>query len=72
MVAGGRRRGGGNCSQKAQTSSYKISKYWGCNVQHDKYNQHCGVLCAKIKSSHHKETIFKIFVSYLCDMMSVH
>lgn len=27
-------------SQKAQTSSYKISKYEGCNVQHDKYDQH--------------------------------
>ena len=24
--------------QKVQTSSYKINKYWGCNVQHDKYN----------------------------------
>ena len=24
--------------QKVQTSSYKISKYYGCDVQHDKYN----------------------------------
>ena len=24
--------------QKVQTSSYKIGKYWGCNVQHDNYN----------------------------------
>ena len=24
-------------SQKAQTSSYKIDKYWGCNVQRDDY-----------------------------------
>ena len=24
-------------SQKAQTSSYKIDKYWGCNVQSDDY-----------------------------------
>ena len=21
--------------QKVQTSSYKINKFWGCNVQHD-------------------------------------
>ena len=25
-------------SQKVQTSSYKINKYSGCNIQHDKYN----------------------------------
>ena len=25
-------------SQKAQTSSYKISKSWGCNVQCSEYN----------------------------------
>ena len=25
-------------SQKVQTSSGKISKFQGCNVQHDKYN----------------------------------
>ena len=24
--------------QKVQTSSYKINKYQGCDVQHDKYN----------------------------------
>ena len=24
--------------QKVQTSSYKINKHYGCNVQHDKYN----------------------------------
>ena len=24
------------CSQKVQTSSYKINKYQACNVQHDK------------------------------------
>ena len=35
------RGGGGELDeggQKGQTSSYKISKYYGCNVQHDKYN----------------------------------
>ena len=25
-------------SQNVKTSSYKINKYSGCNVQHDKYN----------------------------------
>ena len=25
-------------SQKVQTSVYKINKYKGCNVQHNKYN----------------------------------
>ena len=25
-------------SQKVQTLSYKINKYQGCNIQHDKYN----------------------------------
>ena len=24
--------------QKVQISNYKINKYWGCNVQHDKGN----------------------------------
>ena len=28
-------------SQKVPTSSYKINKYQGCYLQHDKYNQHC-------------------------------
>lgn len=26
------------CDQKAQTSSYKINKYWRCNVQRDEYS----------------------------------
>ena len=53
-------------SQKVQTSSNKINKYQGCNIQHDKYNEHCCVLYMKVvkrvnrKSSHHKE-IFKNF-----------
>ena len=29
---------GGKGGQKVQTSSYKINKYWGCNVQYDEYN----------------------------------
>lgn len=24
--------------QKVQTCSYKINKYWGCNIQHDDYS----------------------------------
>ena len=24
--------------QKVQTSSYKINKSWGCNIQHDDYS----------------------------------
>ena len=30
--------GGIDSSLSVQTSSYKINKYHGCNVQHDKYN----------------------------------
>ena len=35
---------GGECGQKeggqeVQTSSYKINKSWGCNIQHDDYSQ---------------------------------
>ena len=25
---------------KVQTSSYKTEKYWGCDIQHGKYNEH--------------------------------
>ena len=28
----------GEGGQKLQTSSYKINKLWGCNVQHDGYS----------------------------------
>ena len=28
----------GEGDQKAQTSSYKINKFWGCNVQHGDYS----------------------------------
>ena len=33
-------------SQKVQTSSYKINKYWGCNVQ-QKCNEHYCTLYMK-------------------------
>ena len=45
---------------KAQTSSYQISKSWGCNVQHGDYSQQDCILyliVAKrgdLKSSPHK------------------
>ena len=41
MVARGREWGlseMGKRSQNAQTSGYKIYKYWGCNVQHGDYS----------------------------------
>ena len=28
----------GEGSQKVYTSSYKINKSWGCNIQHDNYS----------------------------------
>ena len=31
-------------SQRVQTPSYKVTKYKGCNVQHDKDNEHCCTL----------------------------
>ena len=66
--------------QKEQTSSYKINKYWGCNVQHNRYNEHCCTLYMKVvervnpKSSHHKEkNVFSFsFILYLYEMMEVH
>ena len=38
---------GNKGSQKVQTSSYKINKYQGCNVQHDQCNSHCCTLYMK-------------------------
>ena len=35
-------------TQRVQTSSYKINKYEGCNVQHDKYNLHSFILYMKV------------------------
>ena len=34
--------------QKVQASSYKINKYCRCNVQQDKYNEHCCMLYTKV------------------------
>ena len=58
--------------QKMQTSSFKVSKSWGCNVQHDEYShQHCmeqlKVRRVYLKRPHHKEkTTF-----LLCVVMDV-
>ena len=53
-------------NQMIQTSSYKTNKYWGCNVQHDKYNEHNCMLHMKVKrvnpeSSHHTQKFFSIY-----------
>ena len=65
-------------SQKVQTSNYKIDKYQGGNVKHDKYNQHCYMLYMKAvkrlnpKSSHHKKkfsmSISLILYQYGCSL----
>ena len=44
MVTRGGGRGEGELDeggQKVQNFSYKIPKYWGCNVPHSKYNYYC-------------------------------
>ena len=58
-------------SQKVQTSSYKINKYCRCNVQQDKYNEHCSMFYMKVvkrvnpKNCHHKKKIFYFF-NFVC------
>ena len=37
--------------QKVKTSSFKINKYWGCNIQHDEYNEHCCIVYMKVVTS---------------------
>ena len=60
--------------QKVQNSSYKINKYQRCNVQHDKYNQHCCMLHMKVVlSSHHKGQFFSFsLILYPYEMMDIH
>ena len=47
--------------QKAQTFSYKMNKFWGCNAQHGDYSQQYCIAYMKVarredlKSSHDKE-----------------
>ena len=61
----------GDGVQKVQTSNYKINKYQGCKVQHDKYNQHCCMLYMEVvmrvnpKSSHDKEKVFFCFLNFV-------
>ena len=63
-------------SQKIQTSSYKINKYSGCNVQHDKHNQHCCKLYMKVVKNVNPEfatqAIFISLILYLYEMMDDH
>ena len=49
--------------QKVQTSNYKISKSWDCNVEHGDYSQYCIVYLndakkVNLKSSHHRKKQF--------------
>ena len=50
--------------KKVYTYSYKISKYWGCNIKHDDYSLHCCVVYlivakrANSKSSYKEKTFF--------------
>ena len=45
--------------QKVETSSYKINRFWGCNVQHGDYSQQYCIAYLKVarrvdlKSAHH-------------------
>lgn len=54
-----------------QTSSYKINEYWGCNVQHDKYNSHSCVVYMEVvkranpKSSHHIHKCYFYFFNLI-------
>ena len=48
--------------QQQQTSSYKINKFWGYNVQHDNYSSYHTIYVkvsnrVDYKSFHHKEKI---------------
>ena len=64
--------------QKIKTSNNKINTYWGYNVQHEKYHQHCCKLYMKVKrtnpeNSHHRENFFFLsLILYLHKMMDVH
>ena len=56
-----RGRGVGEMSQKIQTCSYKISKSWGCDLQHGDYSYQYCIVYLKVaeridlKSSHQRE-----------------
>ena len=51
----------GEKGQKVEISSYKMSKSWGCNVQHGDYSQEYCIVYLKVargvdlKSSHHQK-----------------
>lgn len=57
--------------QKVHTSSYKIGKSWGCNIQLGDYSQYCitHLKVARIvdcKSFHHKKKYFCKYVGDGC------
>ena len=66
--------------KKMPTSSYKINKYYGYNIQQDKHDQcHCMLHMKVVKrvnanSSHHKQKNLSStsLIVYLCEMMDVH
>ena len=51
----------GGTGQRAQTSSYKMNKFWESNVQHGNYSQPCCIIHLKVamkvdlKSFHQKK-----------------
>ena len=67
-------------SQNIPTSSYKINKYYGYNIQQDKHNQcHCMLHMKDVKtvyanSSHYKQkNLYSTsLIMYLYEKMDVH
>lgn len=67
--------------QKVSTSSYKMKKYKGCNVQHDDCSNTAVWYTGKLlrintKSSQHKKKLFScsfpsLFLFYLYEMIDV-
>ena len=53
--------------QKIQSSSYKISKSWGCNIEHLLMIYRKVIKRVDLKSSHHKEKKSLFFMSILDD-----
>ena len=82
MATRGRGSGEGELDeggQKVQTSTDKINKYYRCNVQHIKDNEHCCINMKVVKrvnpefSSQGKQYFFSnSFMLYLYETMDVH
>ena len=54
-------------SQNVQAFSYKVNKYQGCNVQHDKHNEQCCMLHMKVvnRVNPKKAKIFFYFFNFV-------